>query len=204
MSDETAVETTEQTETVEATQETKAEKIEAKMYPESYVKKIHTENAARRKREEELSLKLKEYEDKELAAETDLKKKAEALEKRIKDTEAEYAQKLSAADKRYIRAEVRAAAIKAGIIDADDVNSIDLSDLRIDDEGNVTGVDELMAAHKERKPHWFKGERKPDEKVERKVTPVTPQRKTGESSTDYATLGDDDWRKKMQSMGVSI
>lgn len=201
MSEESTVETTEQTETVETT-ETKSEST-PKMYEESYVKKIHTENAARRKREEELRAKLKEYEDKEIAAETDLKKKLEHFEKRAKDIESEYQQKLSASDKRYVRAEVRAAAIKAGIIDPDDVNSMDLSDLRLDDEGNVTGVDEMIAASKERKPHWFKAEKKAEEK-EQKRTVTTPARKESDSSLDYAKVGDDDFRKKLDSLGVKI
>lgn len=201
MSDETTVETTEEAEKAEVQTEVKAE---AKTYPESYVKKIHTENAARRKEAEELRNKLKEYEDKELAQETDLKKKIEALEKRDKQREAEYGEKLTASERRYVRAEVRASAIREGIIDPDDVNSMDLSDLRVDDEGNVSGVAELIAASKERKPHWFKSA-KSEEKPPEKIKPVvTPGRKDGEATVDYRKVGDSDFRDKMRSMGVNI
>ena len=204
MPEETTVETTETTETVEVEKNGEAEKVEAKLYPESYVKKLHTENAGRRKREEELAAKLKEYQDKEIEAETDLKKKVEHFEKRAKDVESEYKEKLTASERRYVRAEVRAAAIKAGIIDPDDVNSMDLSDLRVDDDGNVLGVEDLIAAGKERKPHWFKGAKSEEktEKAERKV--VTPPRKSDPSSLDYGALPEDDFRKSLDKLGVKI
>jgi chromosome segregation ATPase len=206
MAEETVETTTEKTETVETPQHN-AGLIDAwRQKAEALEKRLneHKEKGdLNRKRESELLAKIKEYEDKELAAETDLKKKAEALEKRVKDVEHEYGEKLSAADKRYVRAEVRAAAIKAGIIDADDVDSMDLSDLRIDEDGNVTGVDTLMAAHKERKPHWFKAEKSTDEKPEKKVV-VTPARKSGDSSLDFATVPDADFRKKLDSYGVKL
>lgn len=54
-----------------------------------------------------------------------------------------------------ISAELKAAAVAAGIIDLDLIDMIPKASLTIDDEGRVTGVQEAVAAYKVAKPTFF-------------------------------------------------
>jgi uncharacterized membrane protein YqiK len=60
-----------------------------------------------------------------------------------------------AANERIIRAELKAEAIKAGMVDLDGLKLADLSSVTIGDDGNVTGATELLTALKEAKPYLF-------------------------------------------------
>ena len=60
-----------------------------------------------------------------------------------------------AANERIIRAEMKAAALKAGMVDLDGLKLADLSKVKLLDDGSVEGADELMAALKEAKPYLF-------------------------------------------------
>lgn len=59
------------------------------------------------------------------------------------------------ADQRVIRAELKAAALKAGMVDLDGLKLADLSKVKLNDEGEVEGADELMEAMKKAKPYLF-------------------------------------------------
>ena len=59
------------------------------------------------------------------------------------------------ADRRVIRAELKAHAIRAGIIDPDALKLLDISAVRLGDGGEVEGADELLEKFKEAKPHFF-------------------------------------------------
>jgi hypothetical protein len=61
----------------------------------------------------------------------------------------------TAADQRVIRAELKAAAIKAGMVDLDGLKLADLSKVKLNDQGEVEGADELMDAMKKAKPYLF-------------------------------------------------
>lgn len=56
---------------------------------------------------------------------------------------------------RLIRAELKAHAIKAGIVDLDVLRLMDVSALRMDDAGDVQGAAEAVEAFKASKPHLF-------------------------------------------------
>lgn len=206
MADDQEVETTEQeTETVTQNGETPKEKL----YPESYVKKIHTENAARRKREEELATKLKAFEDKELAAETDLKKKVDQYEKRVKELDREYSEKLAARDHRLILSEAKRLAKEAGMIDVDDIRTLDLADLRMDEsDDSVPGLSEKIAELKTAKPHWFRQEKTQEEqtKDQRNARTAPPARRDSgtEVTKDWGSASEDEFRKHMSQFGVTI
>lgn len=60
-----------------------------------------------------------------------------------------------AANDRIIRAELKAEAVKAGMVDLDGLKLADLSSVTIGEDGNVTGATELLAKLKEGKPYLF-------------------------------------------------
>lgn len=63
--------------------------------------------------------------------------------------------------KRAIDAEVKAQAVASGLEDADLLPLIRQNfggEIKMDDEGNITGIDEAIKLAKEKKPSWFKPE----------------------------------------------
>lgn len=61
----------------------------------------------------------------------------------------------TAADARVINAEVKAAAVKAGMVDLDGLKMVDLSSLKLNDKGEVEGIEALLTAAKTAKPYLF-------------------------------------------------
>jgi hypothetical protein len=59
------------------------------------------------------------------------------------------------AEQRVIRAELKAAALKAGMVDLDGLKLLDLSSVKLNDNGEIDGADALMAAAKTSKPYLF-------------------------------------------------
>lgn len=74
--------------------------------------------------------------------------KAQAAEARALDAEKK-------ANDRIIRAELKAEALKAGLVDADALKLADLSQVGLDDNGAVVGAAELLQALKLSKPYLF-------------------------------------------------
>jgi TolA-binding protein len=102
-------------------------------------------------REENKSWRLKISErDTELST---LKAKVAELETGSKDalTKAE-----QAANDRVLRAELKAVAAKHGVVDVNDaLKVLDLSGVKLDENGDVIGADELFEAAKKAKPYLF-------------------------------------------------
>ena len=93
-------------------------------------------------------------------ADTDAKSAAEtAAEKARTDSaaaiEAAKSDATKAADARVIRAELRAVAAKAGMVDLDGLKLADLSTVKLNEAGEVEGADALMEALKTSKPYLF-------------------------------------------------
>ena len=61
----------------------------------------------------------------------------------------------TAADQRIIRAELKAEALKAGMVDLDGLKLADLSKVKLNDAGEVEGADALMTELKKSKPYLF-------------------------------------------------
>ena len=59
------------------------------------------------------------------------------------------------ANERVIRAELKAHALKAGIIDLDGLRLADASKLSLSDDGEVVGADALIATLRQEKPYLF-------------------------------------------------
>ena len=177
-------------------------KNEPKQYDEDYVKRLREENKSARekadalaKERDELAKFKSEKEAAELAAE---KKWQELAEK----TKAEAAESSKAAEERVQKAlnavklaEAKALAIKEGIKDVDDVKLLDLSKVTVED-GEVIGLDEVIAAAKEKKPHWFGVESK-------KEKPGSPPSSNGGNTPakDVREMTADDFEKVKQKMG---
>lgn len=83
-------------------------------------------------------------------AEAETAKSAASAEAAAAKTAAE-----QAANARIIRAELKAEAIKAGMVDLDGLKLADLSTITIGDDGNVIGASELLTKLKEGKPYLF-------------------------------------------------
>lgn len=80
---------------------------------------------------------------------------ARALEAAKAETEQRIAAAQAAADQRIIRAELKAEAVKAGMIDLDGLKLADLSKVKLSESGDVEGADALITALKEAKPYLF-------------------------------------------------
>lgn len=79
----------------------------------------------------------------------------ESAEKASEDAQKIIAERASEADLRIIRAELKALAIKAGIVDVDGLKLADFDGLKLDDKGEVVGADALIDALKKAKPYLF-------------------------------------------------
>lgn len=114
---------------------------EPEHFSKEYVRELREENKGWR-------LKASEHE----AAAKAAKEQADraAAEAQTKITEA-----TTAAEKRVIRAELKAEALKAGMIDLDGLQLADLSGVKLDEQGNVTGGAEAIEALKKSKPYLF-------------------------------------------------
>jgi len=62
-----------------------------------------------------------------------------------------------AANDRLIHAELKAIAVKAGLVDVDGLKLLDLSGVSLDKDGNLVGGDALIEAAKKSKPYLFGG-----------------------------------------------
>lgn len=104
----------------------------------TYVEKLRAENKDRR-------LQAKEYQE-----------KAEEAERRAEEALRKTQQLQSAYESKIIRAELKEAAIKAGLIDMDAFKMVDTSSIKLNKQGEVIGVNETIETLKKNKPYLFK------------------------------------------------
>lgn len=83
--------------------------------------------------------------------------KAKEAEAKAQMAEAKAIEAQQAADQRIIRAELKAEALKAGMVDADGLKLADLSQVTLNEHGDVVGAAEVMTALKLAKPYLFGG-----------------------------------------------
>jgi len=138
------------------------QKTEPKTYDQAYVTRLENEAAKHRlateavaKERDDLAAFKAERERKDLEAKSEYEKALAKIESERKAEAKKYADELSARDRRTMVAEAKALATKAGIIDPSDVASLDLSDLRIAEDGTIAGLDKKIDELKAAKPHWF-------------------------------------------------
>ena len=110
-------------------------------FSQEYVSELRHESATYRTGK-------KEAEAKAQAAEELAKKAVDDANTKVSD-----AKKI--ADERIIRAELKASAIKAGMVDLDGLKLADLSVVKLNDAGEVEGADALMESLKKSKSYLF-------------------------------------------------
>ena len=125
----------------DATTTPTAKPHEPETFSKDYVRELREENKGWR-------LKLTD-------AETKAAESAAALTKASKDADEKVAGATTAADLRVIRAELKAAALKAGMVDLDGLKLADLSTVKLGADGEIEGADALMEALKKAKPYLF-------------------------------------------------
>ena len=110
-------------------------------FSREYVKELREENKNWRLKAQQLEREREEHRT--------------AAEKAAKDAEGKIKEAHTAAEQRVIRAELKAEALKAGMVDLDGLKLADLSNIKINDAGEVEGATELMEALKKSKPYLF-------------------------------------------------
>ena len=114
---------------------------EPEVFSKEYVRELRHENAGYRLKAQEMERK---------AAEA-----AEAATKAQQAAEAKAAEREAAANARVIKAELKAHAIKAGIVDLDGLALADLSGVKFNDKGEIEGAEAAIEALKKSKPYLF-------------------------------------------------
>ena len=78
----------------------------------------------------------------------DLRSRAEVLERRLAEVQRQ-------TEARIVRAELRAEAIKAGLVDPDALKLLDISAVKLNQDGEVESASALIAGFKRAKPYLF-------------------------------------------------
>lgn len=114
------------------------------------------------------------------------------------------AARTAAANEAVIRAEAKAAATRMGSVAPDDVvRLIDLSTVKIGEDGAITGLDEVMTAAKEAKAYLFTEPAKPG--VVTGNTQSTPAPKPGTPSEFNArTAKPEEVSARMRELGLRV
>ncbi len=114
---------------------------EPQTFSAEYVRELRAENKSWR-------LKAQEHETAATAA-------AEAAKKAKEEADGTISAAQKAANDRIIRAELKAEALKAGLVDLDALKLADLSKVTLKDDGTVDGAEALFADLKKAKPYLF-------------------------------------------------
>ncbi|MFH5067214.1 hypothetical protein ACHHY8_02525 [Enterobacter cloacae complex sp. 2024EL-00215] len=150
-----------------------------------YVQELRAENAKYRTSAKEAREQLD-------AAQNDAKKKSEEADQKVQSAE-------KAANARIIRAELKAVAVKAGMVDLDGLKLADLSSVTLGEDGEVTGAEDLMAKLKEAKPYLFAEPSKSTTNTDVRVPPKKEPEKFNASKATPEEL-----RAKAKELGLNI
>lgn len=150
-------------------------------FSREYVTELRGENATYR-------TKAKEAAEKAEMAEAAAKKAAEEADAKTKEAETK-------ANERIIRAELKAEAIKAGMVDLDGLKLADLSTVKLNDKGEVEGAAELMEAMKKAKPYLFGS-------TTSTTNPGKPPEKKEDTPKKATEMDDKEWAAKRKEFGL--
>lgn len=117
-----------------------------------YARELRAENKSWRLKHTEAETKALAALEAKTAAEKARDEALAAAQKEVADKEAAAEKR---ANERVLRAELKTAALKAGMVDLDGLKLADLSKVTLDESGEVQGAEELMASLKEAKPYLF-------------------------------------------------
>lgn len=126
---------------------------------------------------------------------TEAQKAKEAAEAAERAASEKIAEASAAAERRIVTAELRAEAIKAGMVDLDGLKLLDIekAGVKLNAAGDVEGAAEALAKMKEAKPYLFGQQR----------TGNTDRPPPGNPTPKKATeMTDDEWRAEMKRLGM--
>lgn len=103
----------------------------------------------------ELRAEAKEWREKFQALKSENATLKEAADKAAKDAEGKVTAAEKAASDRILQSELKAHALKAGLVDLDALKLADLSKVKLNDKGEVEGAEALFTSLKEAKPYLF-------------------------------------------------
>ena len=109
----------------------------------------------------------------------DAEARAADLERRLAELEA-------STSVRLIRAELKTEAVRAGMVDLDGLKLIDITSLKLDDDGNLPAAAEVMRQMRRAKPWLFGGASTSSTSAAPPPTPPRPKLAT--------EMTDDEWR----------
>ena len=167
---------------VEATTTTAPTEKQPETFSKEYVRELREENKGYR-------LKAQEQERLRMAAE-------DAAKKAVEEATAKITEAMTGAEKRIIMAEMRAEALKAGIVDIDGLALADLSGVKLDEHGNLTGGAESIAKLKEGKPYLFV------EKSSTSSHDKKPEKKDAGKKPTAREMTDDEWKAEKRKIGL--
>ncbi len=127
----------------------------------------------------------------------DEKKFREAYEgerKRAEEIEAGWRERHKQSEQRYLRSELKAHAAALGMRDIDDIALADTSAVSLDDNGDVIGAREAIAALKERKPYLF-AEPSAPKSPKTPSGQVPPPPKSDTPARDAFAMSDEEFEK---------
>jgi hypothetical protein len=108
-----------------------------------------------------------------------------ALQQRAERLEREIAEVREDARLRLIKSELKAEAVKAGILDLDGLKLIDASELTVGDDGAIIGATRLMEAFKKAKPWLFTGGSSSNSQLPPAAQPTRAKLATEMTDTEY-------------------
>lgn len=148
---------------------------EPETFSREYVSELRNEN--------------KTYRLKANDAETKAKEAADAVAKAQKEADDKIAAATKSAEERILRSELKAAALKAGMVDLDGLKLADLSKVKLNDAVEVEGADALMESLKKDKPYLF-GTTGSSSSTGKKPDPTDdkPKKATEMTDAEYAAL----------------
>lgn len=125
-------------------------KKEPETFSREYVQELRAENKGLRLKNTELTGKIDGFE----------KEKADAVSKAVEEAtvkiKADALTEASAeADKRVLMAELKGEAVKAGLVDLDQLKLLDVASIKLAADGKIEGADALFKGLKETKPYLF-------------------------------------------------
>ncbi len=126
------------------------------------------------------------------------RKRAQEAEHRAKDAEARVAASEQAANQRIVLAELRTAAVRAGMVDLDGLKLADLEGVTLDEAGHVRGTDELMETMKKAKPYLFRSA----PGVSTSSTQPAPRKEKPRVKTAMEMSGEE-WQATKKELGLS-
>lgn len=158
-------------------------KKEPETFSREYVQELRAENKGLRLKNTELTGKIDGFE----------KEKAEAISKAVEEAsvkiKADAKTEASAeADKRVLMAELKGEAVKAGLVDLDQLKLLDVASIKLTADGKIEGADALFTGLKTSKPYLF-GVPNTSSNTQQKTPPVTDpstKKATDMDATEYA------------------